>query len=305
MENQHMTDAKNYEYDFLKKIGLSFLIFLVIALLSAFSVQLILSVEIFPTSTKLDAQTLGNFFIFAFATSVAFAGALVVIKIAAKQEDLAKNQLDLAQRQELLAKTQLEFAKKATQEYQVASTTGDRVALAMQSLTQKINLVFGFYYEAHFKDKSLSSKESLILGSRDVLRRITVTLQEPWVLELTQYEIESKRLSPESQASESQANVLILFANKFCFESFKLLSILESRRFASEDDRSKEASDILRSLNTGVTKFYEQLNEIRGNYQLRIEKGELLSFTADNPVITASIHQKLMRLELKPDLRIL
>ena len=59
-------ELKNYERSFFLKIFLSALIFATIGLLSAIAVHQILNLRIGLPPTSLDAQTIANFFIFAF-----------------------------------------------------------------------------------------------------------------------------------------------------------------------------------------------------------------------------------------------
>lgn len=312
--DKNATETKTYERKFFEKIVLSIIIFAVFALFSAIAVNLILSLDLFAKTTKLDAQTLGNFFIFIFGTSVTFAGAWVVIQIASKQEDLANTQLDLANRQEELAITQLELEKKGLHEYVALQNRSDAVAVGIQSLNQKVNLLFGFYFRVVSSRKKLDNVkvnseseenfrfilETCLAQSGEILKGITDGLQDAWVLDLISYEKDSK-----INMSESTGSGLYMLANKLFFEFKKMTTVLEKDSIPDKEIRFSEAFKILRSTHEGVQNFFDTLAQIKATYEKNIESGAINSFNIDSPSIAALIHQKVKRLELKPNFDIL
>lgn len=308
------TDMKTYERKFFDKIGFSIIIFSTFALFSAIAVHLILNLDLFPIATKLDAQTLGNFFIFIFGTSVTFAGAWVVIQIASKQEDLANTQLELATRQEELAKTQLELEKKSLHEYVASQMGSDAVIAGIQTLTQKIALFFGFYYkviksrettQSNKYSENVEKEAELLLRtcltqSHEVLKDITDLLQESWVSELTRYEKES-----QDAVNQTNGNKIYVLGNKLFFELKTLATVLESDLYLDSNARFAESFKILGSIYTGVNIFFKALQGIREAYEKRVQSGQVMVFNTDNPTVAASIHQKIKRLELEPNFAVL
>lgn len=291
-----------YELAFYEKFGKWICIFAVVALISALLVHLALEKKSVLGLTQLDAQTLGNFFIFVFATSVAFAGALVVIKIASNQEELSK-------RQEELANNQLELARKTTPEYEIAHIAGIAVQGGIQSFQQQISLLFGLYY--HSQNQSLNKekeKEQALYKlafkthSEALITDITAELQKPWLLHLVDYEKEAReRLSSKQDKNEKDTKAINLLAKKLYLELKKLSSIVVTREFTNEDVRSMLINETMNSLHMGVQVFYKQLNEVKNLYQDSIKSKSIEPFNSDEPLVNAAIHQRLMIIKLKPD----
>ncbi len=98
-------NVKTEERNFIKKSAWTTLVFLFISAIGLMVVKYL--------DLVLDAQTAGNFFIFAFASGVAYAGALVVINISAQQNELSERQFRL----ELKSTPWHTYAIKVSQEF--------------------------------------------------------------------------------------------------------------------------------------------------------------------------------------------
>jgi hypothetical protein len=293
-------ELKKYERSFFLKIFLSALIFATIGLLSAIAVHQILNLRIGLPPTSLDAQTIANFFIFAFATSVAFAGAWVVIQIASKQEDLANTQLNLALDQKELARAQLELTQKTTPEYNAALKAGDEAASGLLELKQKVTLLFGFYFKAHSKGASSVAKEAFQTQTVHILSGILELLQGAWILELPTYEVESKAIKMGDSTSG-----IVLLSNQLFLEFSNLRSVLQSKTYSVEEERSQAAFQIYGSLMKGVEVFFEAVRKIRDDFDKEVSAGNLRSFNSEEPRIAAAIHGRLSQMDLKPNFNLL
>jgi hypothetical protein len=291
---------KGYEREFFKKILLSVIVFSALALLSALAVQALLQPNRFSGDFKLDAQTLGNFFVFTFATSVAFAGAWVVIQIASKQEELSKNQFKLVQDQKQLAEDQLELTKKTAPDYGFAQAAGSSAALGLQVFTQKVTVLFAFYFKARSGNSNDLNKETFQTQSAMVVKNLIDLLQEPWVVELSEYEGDTL-----SAQAENDPKKMVLLTNALILELSNLKTILESPNFSNEAIRSEAALKILSSLFEGVQVFFSQLRGIRETYEGKILSNVLTRFNSDLPRGPASVHEKLLKMELKPNFSVL
>lgn len=295
-----LSELDKYEHAFFQKIKLSVAIFGCIGLLGAIAVHLILNLKIGLPPTNLDAQTIANFILFTFATSVAFAGAWVVIQIASKQEDLAKTQLQLASDQKDLAQAQLEFTQKTTPEYSSALKAGDEAASGLLEFKQKVTLLFGFYFKAHSEGASSVSKEAFQTQTIYVLIGIIELLQGGWVLELLAYEAESKAAERDESPS-----AIVLLSNELFLEFSNLRTVLESPKHQNEIVRSQGALRIYESLIKGIETFFEAVKKIGDNFEDKVHSGALQRFNSEEPRIAAAIHGRLKKIDLKPNFNIL
>ena len=298
-EKMKEKSMKAYEQAFINKIELSIVFFAVLALIGILIIQSVLSEQSFLPTTKLDAQTLGNFFIFIFASSVAFAGALVVIRIASKQEELAKNQLELA--------------KKATAEYEYTQLVSNETVRDVQTFNQRITILYNLY---NYTDPKSSVKWKQVhiqvfqnYGS-EVIKEITDLLQYPWISRLRQYEVNSKKWQSQIQHGNKNNNApevikITVLANKlFC--EFKLLDLLVKKlnvRLSGVTWADVIAQ--LKNLFHGINAFFACLTEIHNIYQQCIDNGIFKIFNSDDPDFVAAVHQKLKGVPLKADYNVL
>lgn len=299
-KGSEQSELNKYEHAFFQKIKFSVAIFACIGLLSATAVHLILNLKIGLPSTNLDAQTIANFFIFTFATSVAFAGAWVVIQIASKQEDLAKTQLKLASDQKDLAMAQFELTQKTTPEYSSALKAGDEAASGLLELKQKVTLLFGFYFKAHSQGASSVTKEAFQSQTVYILNGIIELLQGGWVLELPAYEAESKAAERDESTSS-----IVLLSNKLFSEFSNLRAVMQSSKYIDEVERSQAAYQIFRSLNAGIKTFFEAVQKIRDDFDNRVHLGATQKFNSKEPRIAAAIHGRLEQMDLNPNFNFL
>ena len=298
-EKMKEKSMKAYEQAFINKIGLSLVFFAVMALLGMLVIQLVLSEQSFLPATKLDAQTLGNFFIFIFASSVAFAGALVVIRIASKQEELAKNQLELA--------------KKATAEYEYTQLVSNEAVRDIQTFIQRITILYNLYNytnprpSVEWKQVHMQVFQNY---ASEVIKEITDLLKYPWISRLRQYELDSRKMQTQSQLGNKNNNVpelieIIVLANKlFC--EFKLLDLLVKKLNVRLSGVTW--ADILAQLKhlfEGIDAFFDCLTKVHNSYQQCIDNGIFKIFNSDDPDFVAAVHQKLKGVPLKPDYNVL
>lgn len=263
---------RKYEQDFYKKVLLSMLAFAVLAVASAFAVQFIVSEPIAPVSTKLDPQTLGNFFIFVFATSVAFAGALVVIRIASNQEKLAKGQLALA--------------AKTTPEYLHAHESGTAVLDGIQTVSLQLKMLLSIY-RTNKQDLSKFLKNTK--GAETLLKNCSAELQKPWVNDLAQYAIAKN----SANVNDSTSQINLLSNVTALFDSCqKLLSKLEEKAITQDKVEIQFSQTI-----NDAQKLMEGLLDLKNKHAEQIKLGGAKEFNDATPTAAAYIHKLLQTLD--------
>ncbi len=167
---KHFGITKN-EISFIKKSLLLAIIFVFISIIGVAVVSIYLvyaepgkEVGLNPWPWNLDGQTIGNLFIFAFASAVAYAGALVVIKISERQAELTE---------------------QSTPEYEHALKVSESIIEGLQIISLRLKMLQVFYRANRFDDKAWSAPVNKTVV--DVLDGCQEELVKPWVNHLSQY----------------------------------------------------------------------------------------------------------------------
>jgi hypothetical protein len=176
LNNSSKSDVKTEERNFIKKSAWTTLVFLFISAIGLMVVKYL--------DLVLDAQTAGNFFIFAFASGVAYAGALIVINISAQQNELSERQLRL----ESKSTPEHAYAIKVSQEFMEGIAS---IFLSSEQLVTNYSVIVD--YDVNGPEHRYY--EFFIQANKLVPRRVDIIREElvkPWLGCLGQYPFYTK-----------------------------------------------------------------------------------------------------------------
>ena len=175
--NSMKLSMKIEERNFIKKSAWTTLVFTIISGIGLMVVKYL--------NLSLDAQTAGNFFIFAFASGVAYAGALVVINISAQQNELSERQLRL----ESKSTPEHAYAIKVSQEFTQGIAS---IFLSSKQLVQNYSVIV----DNEVTGPEHRYYEFFVQINRLVPRHIDIIRQElvkPWLGCLIEYPLYTKK----------------------------------------------------------------------------------------------------------------